>query len=84
MPDLKIVELNKTSLLDVPTQLRQLADEIEVSDYKSNLVVVVRKIDHEDYPLIYGFGKGADDTPNAVMELELAKMFLLNNIVRRS
>lgn len=70
------------SLVDIPGQLRQLADAIEAGahgEVASMLVLVPRE---GDYPSIWGWGDVSDDN-RPIIQLELAKAwFILNRTAR--
>jgi hypothetical protein len=78
----EIITLRDATLRDVPAMMRQLADEIEAGEYgKEPQVVCVVQIPG-DYPAVFGWG--SLNTAEAVMELELAKQWFLNNLVKRT
>lgn len=71
------------SLADVVGMLRQLADNIESGEHGSVESLAVIMPVEGDYPRVFAFGdvEGANEP---VLQLELAKMWLLTNLVQRS
>jgi hypothetical protein len=79
MADLKIVPFPHTPLNDIPTKLRELADDLEKGVHGPvDQLLVVMPTD-EDYPDVFGYG--AIDGATIIMELELAKLTMLKTIV---
>lgn len=80
--DLKIVEFRQTPLTDVPGMMRRLADQIEAGEYgevKSLYALMPRD---SGYPSLFGWGDitGKNDP---IIQLDLAKLWLLMNLVER-
>lgn len=70
-------------LSDIPGMLRRMADQIEAGEHGDVAVAyLVLPID-EDYPKVFGWGDVAGGN-DPVIQFELAKMWLLTNLVTRS
>lgn len=66
---------------DVPAMMRDLADRIEAGEFGDGVKAVFVLQREGDYPLVFGWG---DITPaETVMELEMAKLFMCQNVVGR-
>lgn len=70
-------------LSDVVAQIRAFADRIEAGDYGEVDAVFALMPRANDYPTFWGWGNisGINDP---VVQLELAKLWLLNNLTVRS
>ena len=84
-PELKVVPLREdcVSLTDIPAMLRKLADEIEsgdVADVTGAFCLIPRS---RDYLLLYGWGD-VEGRNEPIIQLDLAKTFLLTHLVARS
>jgi hypothetical protein len=69
-------------LTDIPGMLRQMADQIEAGEHgEVGTAFLILPVD-DDYPSVFGWGdiEGGNDP---VIQLELAKMWLLTNLVAR-
>ncbi len=79
---LNIVEF-KPPLTDIPAMLRGMADDIEsgaFGDVKTMYALVPKD---GDYPLLFGWGN-VDGTNDPIIQIELAKAWLVNNLVQRA
>lgn len=82
--ELKVVPIREcnANLRDIPGMLRQMADNIERGEYDQVDALIVVMPRHADYPLMFGWGDvEGDNAP--LMQLELAKMFLLTRTTER-
>lgn len=81
MPEL--VSFPKQNLQDIPSKLRQLADQIEASEYGevSTLFILMPRVG--DYPNIFGFGS-VDAQNDPMIQLQLALHWFCNNLVNRT
>lgn len=84
MADLKVVPIREcnANLRDIPGLLRQMADNIDSGEYGdvASLFVVMPR--DADYPTLFGWGDvEGDNAP--LMQLELARMFLLTRVTER-
>ncbi len=83
MADRVVVPLRDSpSLLDVPNQLRALADDIEAGKHggaRHGCIVLLNR--EGDYPAAFGYGALADDP---IVTLELAKAWFVHNLVERN
>jgi hypothetical protein len=72
----------KPSLNDTVAQIRAFADRIEAGDYGDVEAVFALMPRENDYPKFWGWGNvsGINDP---VVQLELAKLWLLTNLVTR-
>ncbi len=80
---LKVVPINDgPSLRDVVAQIRAFADRIEAGDYGEVSAVFALMPCENDYPRFWGWGdiSGINDP---VVQIELAKIWLLTNLVKR-
>jgi hypothetical protein len=84
MVDLKIVPLRDggASLNDIPGMLRQTADQIESGKYEGATACFVVFPVKDGWPIVLGFGD-VDGRNDPAIQLELAKMWLLNNLTSR-
>lgn len=75
-------EQPQISLQDIPAQLRQLAERIEAGEFDvvGTLFCVMPLTG--DYPNVFGWGN-VDGTNDPAIQLELARMWLLTNMVTR-
>ena len=67
---------------DIPGMLRRTAERIEAGEFgkiDAALVLIPR---HGDYPTVFGFGDVERENDPAI-QCELAKMWLLSNMVQR-
>jgi hypothetical protein len=69
------------SLADIPAMLRRMADDIDAGKHEdvTNLVVLMR--DGVKYPRVFEWGEV--DPGAIVVQLELAKLWLLQNMTGR-
>lgn len=82
MPHLNVVQLDKKPVSDIPGMLRNLADKIEADEYgKVETLFAVMPVDG-DYPKVFGWG-AIDGKNDPTIQFELAKMWLLTNMVER-
>jgi hypothetical protein len=80
----EVITLRETSLRDVPGMMRRLADDIEkgeLGNVTQAIMVIPCDVGKNEYPAIFAWGDGS--TSDTIMELELAKLFLLMNSVNR-
>jgi hypothetical protein len=80
MPEL--VQFPVTNLGNVADKLRDLANGIEAGKFdkvEAAFVVLPRDC---DYPLIFGFGN-VENSNHPIIQLELAKAWFINNVVKR-
>lgn len=79
---LNIVEYPQSNLLDIPTQLRSLADAIENERHGKVAAVFLIMPQYNDFPKLFGWGdvEGKNDP---IIQLSLAKHWLLTNLVLR-
>lgn len=70
-------------LTDIPGMLRRIADAIEAGEHGDVAAAFLLLPVAGDYPQVFGWGdvEGGNDP---VIQLELAKMWLLTNLVTRS
>lgn len=69
-------------LTDIPGMLRKLADQIEAGvEGEVTAAILLIPVD-EDYPRVYGWGD-VERGNDPIIQLELARMWLLTNIVER-
>lgn len=73
----------RPNLQDICEHLRTLADGIENGDFGevTTLFVIIPKAGH-DWPDLFGYGIDAE-SPQFVFQMELAKTWLVNNVVKR-
>lgn len=81
---MKVVTFPKDNLNDIPERLRTLADGIENGEFGevATLFVIMPK-DVGDWPNLFGYGSNAD-SPHFVFQMELAKSWLVDNVVKRT
>jgi hypothetical protein len=70
------------SLNDVVAQVRAFADRIEAGEYGEVDAVFAVMPRAGDYPTVFGWGD-INGTNDPVIQLELAKFWLLTNLVKR-
>jgi hypothetical protein len=70
-------------LSDIPAMLRRLADQIEAGEHGQVETAFLILPADGDYPKVFGWGD-VDGGNDPVIQLELAKMWLLTNLVARS
>ncbi len=58
--------------------LRKLADDIEAGLVKAEVVYVMIPTDDQHYPMMWGFGPGADLKGDLCITLDLAKHWVLH------
>lgn len=80
---MKIVPLSsKPSLNDIVGQLRNLADSIEKGEYGEVGALFALMPVEGEYPRVWGWGDVAGKNDPAI-QFELAKMWLMKNLLRR-
>lgn len=81
-PDLKVVRIDRAPLTDTAACLRQMADAIDDGEYGvvPSLFVVMPRDD--EFPLLFGWGD-VEGNNQPIVQLELAKAWLINNLVAR-
>lgn len=79
----KVVQLHEVSLQDIPAMLRRIAEQIEAGEHGDVATAFMILPVDGDYPRVFGWGdiEGKNDP---VIQLELAKMWLLTNLIARS
>lgn len=80
---MEIVKFPKANLSEVATELRNLADSIDAGTHGEITTAFVILPNNEDWPAIFGYGTVEGDR-HPVVQLELAKAWLVNNITRRA
>jgi hypothetical protein len=78
--DLKVVDFPRPSLSDIPAMLRRLADALEAGEHGEVRSMMLLFPVEQAYPALFLWGEA--DGPMAVLELELAKMMILRNMVQ--
>lgn len=69
-------------LSDIPGMLRKVADDIEKGEHGDvTSAILVIPVD-DDYPELFGWGD-VDGGNNPIIQLELAKIWLLQNLTAR-
>ena len=83
-PDLKVIHLHDgaPSLNDVVGRLRRLADKIEAGDYGEVAGALVVIPVAKNWPHVLGFGD-VEGENHPIVQFELAKGWMVNNIVER-
>jgi hypothetical protein len=70
-------------LTDIPGMLRRAADQIEAGTYGAVGAAFLLLPDPDGYPRIFGWGD-VEGQNHPIIQCELAKAWLVNNIVARS
>lgn len=70
-------------LTDIPGMLRRLAEQVEAGEYGDVETLFVVLPRNDDYPCVFGWGDVTMGN-DPVIQLELAKMWLLQHLVARS
>jgi hypothetical protein len=79
----KVVQLSDTPpLTDIVGQLRNLADQIEAGTHGEVDAVFALIPQDDGWPKVFGWGN-VSGVQDPVVQFELAKMWLLNNLVSR-
>ena len=81
--NLVLLHDGRPPLSDVPCRLRLLADQIEAGEYGEITASVVVLEGDADWPAVFGFGD-MGDARSAIGLCELAKAFLVQNVVSRA
>lgn len=71
------------SLEDIPGRLRRIADQIEAGEQGAVETAYVLLPTDGDYPRLFGFGD-VHGKSDPVVQFELAKLWLLTNLVERA
>jgi hypothetical protein len=80
---LNFVELSqKPPLTDVVANIRAFADRIEAGEYGEVDAVFALMPRANDYPKVWGWGE-VSGVKDPVVQFELAKLWLLTNLVER-
>lgn len=81
---LNVVPLRESpSLTDIVAQIRAFADRVETGEHGEVSTVFVLMPCTGDYPKVWGWGD-ITGTNDPVVQLELAKLWLLTNLVERA
>ena len=79
----EVIRLRETpSLRDVVAQIRAFADRIEAGEYGEVETVFALMPRAGDYPSFWGWGD-ITGTNDPVIQLEMAKLWLLMNLTKR-
>lgn len=70
------------SLQDIPAMLRLMADQIEAGEHGSVTSMLVLIPEPDDYPRLFGWGD-VEGGNQPVIQLELAKLWMLTNMTAR-
>lgn len=84
MSNVTLIRDGAPLLSDVPGMLRALANDIEAGTHGAVESAIVIVPVRDDYPHAFHFGEVNGGTNEAVLQLELAKLWLLNNLVVRT
>ncbi len=86
-----VVPFPQANLNDIPAMLRAMADGIETDraagdsggDYAGVETVIVLIPVKDDWPRVFGFGDVNRNVTDPALICEMAKMWLINNLVSR-
>jgi len=78
----EVVQLPVANLADIPSMLRNLADQIDAGEWGKVGTVFMVMPQHNDFPRLFGWGD-ITGLNEPIVQIELLKHWLITNLVSR-